>query len=942
MGGSSKKQTVGYKYYLGLHMILCHGPVDKIIRIRVDGKDAWLGNRRTGRIHINKVDLFGGESREGGIAGDVDFEPGTPTQGVNDYLQSQLGSLVPAFRGVCGVVLRKMYVGMNPYLKKWDFRVSRVLVRQDGLPQWYAQTASIPTLAAFAIPQRILFVLDDSGSMAGTRMEIMKANMLLVLDELSYLAADSSQPTDIAIRTINGYLMARTAVNQAKINELKAFVNGLSIAGGTDFTSSFVYAKSWFSATSEERNNTMCIVTDGEPSPIESFPGTLAEAAPILNYEAPWSGNNEVHVYGVNIDQSNTFYTEQMINTPEVGVPVIDGTDPTALYNAVFFAFMGESPAMNVVHAIRECLTDPDWGMGYLEGDIDEVSFRAAAAQLKAERLGICLLWDRQKPIEDMVTEMQKHANAALYVDRRSGLFKIKLIRDDYNVSTLLHLDEQHVEKVENFKRPTFGELTTSVSVNYWNVATGSSASVSAQDHALAAMQGAPVSTTLQFPGLPDAGMAGRMAALNLRTLSGQYATCDVYADRVARDLNPGDVFKLTWPEYGLQETVMRVLTMGYGNGKSNRIKISCMEDSFAMPAVSPVEPSPPIWENPSTPPKPAEIEMAFELPYFELVQRNGQAAVDQALADNPDLGYVGAAAVSPGGSAINARLYIDKGSGYDDSGLLDFSPGAKLADPLGFLDTTIQLKDMSRLDQVTLGTWVQVGEELMAVVTLNTSTGLMTVKRGVLDTPPLEHVADEEVIFWDEYSSAESTEFIDGETIHVKVAPVSGSGEVPVSSATAMAVALDARAIRPYPPAQVKVNGVYFPTLILSTATLSWVSRNRVQQTGGALLGFEDAIVAAEPGTTYRVRCLTITDVEVLNAGGIPTLTYDIPTGVLSAMRAAGEYGWVELYSERSGYHSRPIRFKIYPAESSGGNLKFEMDDTSAPPVGSSLNFVL
>ena len=29
-GGGSKEVTVGYKYYVGMHMILCHGPVDNI------------------------------------------------------------------------------------------------------------------------------------------------------------------------------------------------------------------------------------------------------------------------------------------------------------------------------------------------------------------------------------------------------------------------------------------------------------------------------------------------------------------------------------------------------------------------------------------------------------------------------------------------------------------------------------------------------------------------------------------------------------------------------------------------------------------------------------------------------------------------------------------------------------------------------------------------
>lgn len=947
MGGSSKKVTVGYKYYLGIHMILCHGPVDKIVRIRVDEKDAWLGSRRAGRIRINRSDLFGGESREGGIEGNLDFETGEPTQGVNDYLQSRLGGLVPAFRGVVGVVLRQMYIGMNPYLKKWDFRVSRVMVRQDGLPQWYPQMAVIPTAAAFAVRQRILFALDTSGSMAEpvgggrTRLDVMKDNMIQVLDELSYLAQDSPAPVDVAIRTLSGSLRSYTAIGQAQINSLKSFIMGLSVSGGTSFTSSFAYAKSWFGPHGGERHNVMVIVTDGEPSPVSEFPDTLAEAAPILSRQGDWSGNNEVEVYGVNIDLDNVGYTEQLINTPQVGVPVIDGADPSALYNAIFFAFMGESPAMNIVHAIRETLTDPDWGMGYMESDLDDASFRAAARQLRAERLGVCILWDRQKSIEDFTTELLKHANAALFVDRRTGLFKIRLIRDDYDVNNILELDERHIQKVENFRRPTFGELTTSVTINYWNVTTGASSSVTAQDPALAAMQGAPVATTLQFIGLPDAGMAGRVAMLNLRSLSGQYASCDIYADRTARDLEIGDVFKATWPEFGLHGAVMRVVSMAYGDGKTNRIKITCMEDAFSMPLASPVTPSEPIWDNPAQPPKPATRQLSFEVPYLELVQRQGQDVVDLLLTNNPDAAYVGGAAVSPGGSAINARFYVDAGTGFEDSGLVDFSPGATIATPLGRLDTSVMLSDGFALDQIVLGTWAQIGQELVAIEALNLATGEATIKRGVLDTVPAEHPAGLNIVFWDEYASAEETEYLRGETIHIKIAPVSGSGEVPLTDAEALPVPLVGRAARPYPPARVQVNDAFWPSFTLSSATITWVHRNRLQQTGGALLGFEDAGLAQpETGVTYTVEVKDSAGTTITTAAGLTGTAYTVPVATLAVMGGSGTF---EVYSERAGLPSfQRVIIPVIVAESDGGDLEFIMGDSSTPPAGDGITFIM
>lgn len=91
MGGSSKAQTVGYKYYLGMHAIMCHGPVDKVTRFSVDGKVAWSGTSTGGAVSVDAPQLFGGDEREGGVSGTIDIEMGTTTQGRNAYLQSQLG-----------------------------------------------------------------------------------------------------------------------------------------------------------------------------------------------------------------------------------------------------------------------------------------------------------------------------------------------------------------------------------------------------------------------------------------------------------------------------------------------------------------------------------------------------------------------------------------------------------------------------------------------------------------------------------------------------------------------------------------------------------------------------------------------------------------------------------------------------------------------------------
>lgn len=60
--GKSKKTTIGPRYFMGLHMGLCRGPVDAIRQIRVGGKIAWTGSVTSNTtIRINQPNLFGGE-----------------------------------------------------------------------------------------------------------------------------------------------------------------------------------------------------------------------------------------------------------------------------------------------------------------------------------------------------------------------------------------------------------------------------------------------------------------------------------------------------------------------------------------------------------------------------------------------------------------------------------------------------------------------------------------------------------------------------------------------------------------------------------------------------------------------------------------------------------------------------------------------------------------
>lgn len=145
MSGGSKKQTVGYSYYLGMHLGICQGPVDQLIEIRAGDLTAWTGPvSASGLISINAPNLFGGTEREGGISGVVDVMMGESAQTPNLYLTGVQGAVQPAYRGILGLVFNRGLIATNnPYVKPWSMRLKRILAGWDAGTVWNSANAAV-------------------------------------------------------------------------------------------------------------------------------------------------------------------------------------------------------------------------------------------------------------------------------------------------------------------------------------------------------------------------------------------------------------------------------------------------------------------------------------------------------------------------------------------------------------------------------------------------------------------------------------------------------------------------------------------------------------------------------------------------------------------------------------------------------------------------------
>jgi hypothetical protein len=217
----------------------------------------------------------------------------------------------------------------------------------------------------------------------------------------------------------------------------------------------------------------------------------------------------------------------------------------------------------------------------------------------------------------------------------------------------------------------------------------------------------------------------------------------------------------------------------------------------------------------------------------------------------------------------------------------------------VGYLDTAIRLRLSSNLSRVRVGSFAQMGNELVRVDAITGS--VLTVGRGVLDTVPQPHAPGTMIFFWQDFARGDEEQYTAAESIDVRLVARNNSGTGPASAA--QTVEFDSRAIRPLPPGNVKVNGIAYPEENFAEdelITITWSHRDRLSQTGGTFIDTTSGNVGPETGTTYNLQIRDSDDVLVVDETGISGTSWT----ETDELAGADTYT-VRLWSVRDGYES-------------------------------------
>lgn len=655
-GFSSKKVTVGYKYYMGVQLGICHGPDVTLKQVWFDDDVAWEGEIKNGSFEINKPELFGGEEKNGGVSGKVSFYNGDLAQAANAYLQRVVGvDIVSPLRSLCHAVLEGFYIGNSETPAKVSFVCSR-------------------------------------------------------------------------------------------------------------------------------------------------FPKSPA-------------GNTDLEIVG---DDANPAYV------------------------------------------IYELLTDQRFGASISKSLVDATTFESVAQALFEEEYGVSGVVDSSKTASAIVDDLLKIINGNLVTDAATGKLKLKIVREDYDISALAVVDASNIKSLSNFNRGSLDTAVNEVKIKYLSIADGfTERTATAQNLGLRIHKGDSDGVSYDTPSVSTAALAAKIAQREMRPLSVPLATCVVECNRSMFDAEMCDVVLLSWPPLKVEKMVMRVMGVDLGSLEDSTIKLSLTQDVFGVSNTVYSDGSDKVWVKPTfEPSNPPSLEIVEAPAIF--ASAAGLTRSLLVLAEQPSAGQ-------------QYRLITRQdGEGWADHGDAAFTPVFELVEsmPAGAwadTDGPIIRGNIDDLDSYSVSEnrqalgimWLD-GEWLSYESTIqltNTTCQLKNIRRGLFGTTPNEHQPGEKIWAVSEGHGITNGQFSTGSTVYAKTLVQTQTRRQTIDEATEQTYAIRGINDQPFPPGHLHVNGSEGGE-ISGPAILTWRARNGVSQ---EVVFYEDDISQASPATH---------EITVLHAG--------------------------------------------------------------------------
>ncbi|WP_347253448.1 hypothetical protein [Leminorella grimontii] len=559
--------------------------------------------------------------------------------------------------------------------------------------------------------------------------------------------------------------------------------------------------------------------------------------------------------------------------------------------------------AMNPAHILIECATNRDWGRGLSYDDINIASYVKAADTLYNEGFGLCFRYNRQDSLDTFIQQVLDHISAAQYADLNTGKLNLVLIRADYNPNDLpLFTLDNGIIEVQDDDNTSTDNAVNEVVITYHDPVTHTDGEARAQNLGSITSVGL-ISSAIEYKALPTYDLAARVAQRELEVGASGIARLVIKFDRRGSELAPASCFRVSLPDRNIDNMVLRVGKIEEGD--DGALTITAVQDVFGMPATvwsSGQQDS--IWVPSDATARPVELSRAIEQPYISLAAYLTPAELNAVL---PSSCYLGVLAAAPSSASINYQLYTHaEGADWANHGNGDWLLSAELDRAAGNLDTVFYLKELIAAPPVGLSAFIN--DELVRIDGVDLVARTLTVGRGCGDSLPAAH-AKGSVLWLITDMESDRVEYVAGETVEAKLLTQTSGEVLPFTSAPVLSHTMAQRQARPYPPSNIKVNGVSWPASIAeaSTYSVTWSYRDRVLQ-ADQLIDCLAGNIGPELGTIYRLEIVRKDTAAVVWSAETTLNAFTVPYTASSS----GQAHILRIGSRRDGLAS----FYHYTAE--------------------------
>lgn len=511
--------------------------------------------------------------------------------------------------------------------------------------------------------------------------------------------------------------------------------------------------------------------------------------------------------------------------------------------------------AMNPVHAIYQLLTDRTWGRGYPRDWIDDVSFLAAATQLKAEGFGICYEYDpAQTKVSEAIGELITTIGGGLFPDRTTGLLTLKLIRNDYDPDLLpVFTRDNGILSIERAQVSAAGTATNELHVSYYSPITNATRTVCRTNDASIMSLGYKITKSVSYTAVPTAQLAARLGDRDLQAGDPSIRRFSIKVDRRAWKIAPVSVIKVYDAVLGIDNEILRVVDVKDTTATDGTMTLSVATDQFDLPSTTNAVDITPDFHPPSNNPTVVSSFLVQEASYRDAVLLLGS---DEVQTLDRQVGTSVTYAAQPTGTAMGFSINTSANNGdWDtDTDEASFTEITTLSSSIDEWATQLTINAPEYMDEITIGSAVQIDIEVMRVDAVSDDNLTITVARGCGDTIPASHLKNATVLFLDTGYLIDSTEYGLYETVKTRIITHTFTASTDVTLAPTATITVQGRQGKPYPPANIKINGEKFTTKVTAASDMvvTWANRNRLQSQDKLVAHTEESQQLEDNTVTY------------------------------------------------------------------------------------------